>query len=222
LNFLTRYRAINYRLRDMSATRPYESPLRAEQLEQTRLRILEATTEVLADPASEEVTIPLVARRARVSLRTVYRHFATREVLFDAWADWVDERLQIHLHSYPESAEQLAAFARELYRSYDESESLVRAILTSRAARVVRERTRRSRQRAFNRAMRELTEGLELKERAQAVAVVYLLVSAPAWQAMREQSGLDGVEAGRAAAWALRVLTDELRRNPASLKEVDE
>jgi AcrR family transcriptional regulator len=206
----------------MSATRPYESPLRAEQLEQTRLRILEATTEVVADPASEEVTIPVVAKRARVSLRTVYRHFATREALFDAWAEWVDERLRIHLHSYPESAEQLAPFARELYHSYDESASLVRAMLTSKAARAVRERTRRRRQRAFNRATGELTAGLEPKERARALAVVYLLVSAPAWQAMREQSGLDGIEAGKAAAWALRVLTDELRRNPASLKEVDE
>ena len=206
----------------MSATRAYESPLRAEQLEQTRVRILEATTEVVADPASEEVTIPLVAKRARVSPRTVYRHFATREALFDAWAEWVDERLQIHLHSYPESAERLAPFARELYRSYEESASLVRAMLTSRAARAVRERTRRRRQRAFNRALAELTAGLEPVERARVRAVVYLLVSAPAWQAMREQSGLDGVEAGRAAAWALRVLTDELRRNPASLKEVDE
>jgi AcrR family transcriptional regulator len=207
-----------------SAIRPrsYESPLRVEQLEQTRVRILEATTEVLADPASEEVTIPLVAKRARVSLRTVYRHFATREALFDAWAEWVDERLQIHLHSYPESAEQLGPFARELYRSYDESGSLVRAMLTSRAARAVRERTRRRRQRGFNRAMCGLTAGLEPKERARVVAVVYLLVSAPAWQAMREQSGLDGVEAGKAAAWALRVLTEELRRNPASLKEVEE
>jgi AcrR family transcriptional regulator len=209
-------------MRDMSATRPYESPLRVEQMEQTRRRILEATTEVLADPASEEVTIPLVAKRARVSLRTVYRHFATREALFDVWAEWVDERLQIHLHSYPESADQLGPFARELYRSYDESGSLVRAMLASKAGRAVRERTRRRRQRAFGRAMRDLTAGLEPKERARALAVVYLLVSAPAWQAMREQSGLDGVEAGKAAAWALRVLTDELRRNPASLKEVDE
>lgn len=206
----------------MSATRPYESPLRVEQMEQTRLRILEATTEVLADPSCDEVTIPLVAKRARVSLRTVYRHFATREALFDVWAEWVDERLKIHLHSYPESAEQLAPFARDLYRSYDESASLVRAMLTSRAARAVRERTRRRRQRGFNRAMRELTAGLEPKARARALAVVYLLASAPAWQAMREQSGLDGVEAGKAAAWALRVLTDELRRNPASLKEVEE
>ena len=206
----------------MSATRPYESPLRAEQMERTRVRILEATTEVVADPGSEEVTIPLVAKRARVSLRTVYRHFATREALFDAWAEWVDERLQIHLNSYPESVEQLGPFARELYRAYDESSSLVRAMLSSRAARAVRERTRRRRRRGFNRAMAELTVGLEPKERARALAVVYLLVSAPAWQAMREQSGLDGVEAGKAAAWALRVLTDELRRNPASLKEVDE
>jgi AcrR family transcriptional regulator len=206
----------------MSTTRPYESPLRAEQMEQTRLRILEATTEVVADPASEEVTIPLVAKRARVSLRTVYRHFATREVLFDAWAEWVDERLRIHLHSYPESADELAPFARDLFRSYDESDSLVRAMLTSKAGRAVRERTRRRRKRAFGRAMRELTAGLDPEERARAQAVVYLLVSAPAWQAMREQSGLDGVEAGKAAAWALRVLTDELRRNPASLEEVDE
>lgn len=206
----------------MSATRTYESPLRAEQMEQTRVRILEATTEVLADPASEEVTIPVVAKRARVSLRTVYRHFPTRDALFDAWAEWVDERLQIRLHSYPEAAEQLVPFARELYRSYDESASLVRAMLASKAGRAVRERTRRRRQRAFNRAMRDLTAGLEPKERAGAQAVIYLLVSAPAWQAMREQSGLDGVEAGKAAGWALRVLTDELRRNPASLKEVDE
>ena len=57
----------------MKEARAYESPLRAEQMEQTRLRILHAVTEVLADPTAEEVTIPLVARRARVSLRTVYR-----------------------------------------------------------------------------------------------------------------------------------------------------
>src|SRR5215204_1675420 len=106
-HILTFLRDINYSQRDMSAIRPYDSPLRAEQMEQTRLRILGATTEVLADPASDEVTIPLVAKRAQVSLRTVYRHFATREALFDAWAEWVDERLRIHLHSYPDSAQQL-------------------------------------------------------------------------------------------------------------------
>ena len=206
----------------MSTTRPYESPLRAEQMEQTRLRILRAFTDVLADPTAEDVTIPLVARRARVSLRTVYRYFATREALFDAWAEWVDQNLQIHLHSYPEQADRLPEFVLELYRSYDESEPVVKAMLNSKAARTVRERTRRRRQRAFERAMSELTDELEPNERLRALAVVYLLVSAPAWQAMHDQWRLDGEEAGKAAAWAVRVLINELRRNPASIEEDDD
>ena len=191
-------------------------------MEQTRLRILRAFTDVLADPAAEDVTIPLVARRARVSLRTVYRHFPTREALFDAWAEWVDQNLQIHLHSYPEQADRLPEFTRELYRSYDESEPVVEAMLNSKAGRTVRERTRRRRQRQFERAMSELTEELEPKERLRALGVVYLLVSAPAWQAMRDQWGLDGEQAGKAAAWAVRVLPDERRRNPASIEEDDD
>jgi AcrR family transcriptional regulator len=209
---------MKYLLRDVKATQPYTSSLRAEQMEQTRLRILGAVTEVLADPATEEVTIPLVARRARVSLRTVYRHFPTREALFDAWAAWVDNALRIHLRSYPESADRLPEFVLELYHSYDESEALIKAMLRSPAARSLRKRTRRTRQRQFERAMSELTAELEPEERSRVLAVIYLLVSAPGWEAMREQWGLDGTEAGRAAAWAVRVLTDELRRNPDSIK----
>jgi AcrR family transcriptional regulator len=191
-------------------------------MEQTRLRILEAVTEVVADPATDEVTIPLVARRARVSLRTVYRHFPTREALFDDWAGWVDEHLRLQLQSYPESADRLAPFALELYRSYDQNQSVVKAMLHSNAARPVRQRTRRTRQRQFQRAMSELTDRLGPRERSQALAVVYLLVSAPGWEAMRDQWGLDGAEAGKAAAWAVRVLTDELRRNPDSIKNFEE
>ena len=74
--------------------------------------------------------------------------------------------------------------------------------------------------RPYETAMSELTAGLEPAERRRALAVIYLLVSAPAWQAMRTQFGLGGVEAGKAAAWAVRVLTDELRRNPTTIKEV--
>jgi hypothetical protein len=70
--------------------------------------------------------------------------------------------------------------------------------------------------------MSELTDRLGPRERSQALAVVYLLVSAPGWEAMRDQWGLDGAEAGKAAAWAVRVLTDELRRNPDSIKNFEE
>jgi AcrR family transcriptional regulator len=200
------------------AARSYESPLRAEQMEQTRSRILAAVAEVLASEEAGELTIPLVALRARVSARTVYRHFPTKEALFDAFAEWAEENLRLAVHSYPETLEGLVAMAPALYRTYDENEALMRALLSKRGHEI-RARTRRRRLAAFEQAMRELTARLEPDERRRALAVVYLLVSAPAWQAMREQSRLDGEEAGRAAAWAVRVLTKELRRNPASIKE---
>jgi AcrR family transcriptional regulator len=164
------------------------------------------------------VTVPVVARRARVSVRTVYRHFPTKEALFDAFGEWAEENLRLVLHSYPDTLEALREVAPALYRMYDEHEPLIRALL-SRRGQEIRARTRRRRLETFEPAMRELTADLEPAERRRALAVVYLLVSAPAWQAMRDQWHLDGVEAGKAAAWAVRVLTDELRRNPASIKE---
>jgi AcrR family transcriptional regulator len=210
---------MKYRWRAMEGPRVYTSPLREEQMQQTRRRILEAVTELFGDPAAEEVTIPAVARAARVSLRTVYRYFATREALIDAWAEWVDENLRIQLHSYPDDADRLPEFTRDLYQSYDESEALVKAMLGATAARAVRVRTRRRRQSAFREAMDGVLDGLAPQERARALAAVYLLVSAPAWQAMKDQWGLDGEEAGKAAAWAVGVLLDELRRNPTSIKD---
>src|SRR5919201_3647437 len=203
----------------MTTTRPYESPLRAEQMEQTRRRILQAMADALADEAVDEVTVPIVAMRARVSLRTVYRHFPTKEALFDAFGEWAEEHLRLVLHSYPETLEGVREMAPALYRMYDEREPLIRALL-SRRGQEIRARTRRRRLKSFEKAMRKVTDGLGPAERRRALAVIYLLVSAPAWQGMRDQWDLEGQEAGKAAAWAVRVLTDELRRNPASIKEV--
>jgi AcrR family transcriptional regulator len=209
---------MNYRIRVMNTT-TYESPLRAEQMEQTRLRILEATADVLADEEVNEVTVPLVALRARVSGRTVYRHFPTKEALFDAFGEWAEEHLRVVLLSYPDTLEGVCEMAPALYRMYDERAPLIRALLSKRGQEI-RARTRRRRLAKFEKAMREVTGGLGPAERQRALAVIYLLVSAPAWQAMRDQWDLEGQEAGKAAAWAVRVLTDELRRNPASMKEV--
>ena len=190
-------------------------------MEQTRRRILEATAEVLADEEVEEVTVPLVALRARVSVRTVYRHFPTKEALFDAFGEWAGEHLRLVILSYPETLDGVRGMAPALYRMYDEHAPLIRALLSKRGQEI-RARTRRRRVRTFEKAMQEVTDGLDPEECRRALAVVYLLVSAPAWQAMRDQWDLQGEEAGKAAAWAVRVLTDELRRNPTSIKEDDD
>ena len=129
----------------MSTPRPYESPLRAEQLEQTRLRILEAMAGCACRGEEvEEVTVPLVAMRARVSVRTVYRHFPTKEALFDAFGEWGEEHLRLVFLSYPETLEELREIAPALYRGYEDHAPLMRALLSKRGQEI-RARTRRRR-----------------------------------------------------------------------------
>src|SRR5918998_525495 len=148
----------------MQAARPYESPLRAEPMEQTRRRILQALADVLADEAVDEVTVPVVAMRARASVRTVYRHFPTKEALFDAFGEWAEEHLHLVLLSYPETLEGVRAMAPALYRMYDERAPLIRALLSKRGQEI-RARTRRQRLKTFEKAMEELTQDLEPAER---------------------------------------------------------
>ena len=56
--------------------------------------------------------------------------------------------------------------------------------------------------------------GLDDLARRQTVAAVYAIHNAPAWQAMRDYFGLTAEEAGRAAAWAIGALLNELKQTP--------
>src|SRR5438045_1736251 len=73
--------------------RRYASPLRAEQAEQTRLRIIQAYGDEVCSGDDSDITVQQVAARARVSVPTLYRNFASLEVLGDAYWSWVEPQL---------------------------------------------------------------------------------------------------------------------------------
>src|ERR687886_2239367 len=89
-------------------TRTYNSPLRAEQMERPRERILEAAAEQLLEEGIEELSLPRAARRARVSVPTAYRHFSTKEALMQELTDWVDRKLR--LSEVPQSIDQFPEY----------------------------------------------------------------------------------------------------------------
>jgi AcrR family transcriptional regulator len=67
--------------------RPYDSPIRRQQVTETRERIISAASELVHGFASwdwVELTFRAVAERAGVGERTVYRHFPTERHLRDA------------------------------------------------------------------------------------------------------------------------------------------
>ncbi len=73
--------------KDDSSRRSYNSPLRRQQTEQTRQKIVEAGAELVRSFSSWDwtnLTCKAVSEKAGISERTVYRHFSTERHLRDA------------------------------------------------------------------------------------------------------------------------------------------
>lgn len=195
----------------------YSSPLRAEQKERTHERILEAAAEQLLEEGIEELSLPRAAKRARVSVPTVYRHFPTKEALIRELTDWADRRLK--LSEVPESVDEFTEWVPQLFAHWDEDEALIRARLLSRAHRQVHRDIGHRRDEAIENAMEDVTAQLDPLDARRACALVRLLVSGAAWERMRDGWDLTGEQAGEALAWAISVLVAELRRNPNSIQQ---
>jgi AcrR family transcriptional regulator len=199
------------------ATRTYNSPLRAEQMERTHERILEVAAEQLLEEGLEELSLPRAAQRARVSVPTVYRHFPTKEALMQELTDWVDRKLR--LSEVPESIDEFTEYLPRFFVHMDENEAHVRARLLSRVHRRIHHDTMRRRDKLVEKAMEDVTARLDPLDARRACAVVRVLMHSGAWEMMRDNWNLTGEQAGEAVGWAISILVDELRRNPNSMKE---
>src|SRR4029453_13946377 len=65
-------------------SRQYQQRKRAEQQDETRLRITEATVDLHGSVGPSRTTVSAVAERAGVQRATVYRHFPDERALFAA------------------------------------------------------------------------------------------------------------------------------------------
>jgi AcrR family transcriptional regulator len=192
--------------------RNYSSPLRAEQQEATRVRILDAVAELMSDPAQPELTFGALARHAQVSERTVYRHFATKDELLEAF--WVYINEQLGMAHYPETVDELLAVLPSVYTGFDQRAGLIRAHLASTAGREMRERVAPRRREIFRRMLEEYTAGLPPQRQREACAIAQLLFSPRAWESLEENWEFSGQEAADACAWAIQTLLGALRDQP--------
>ncbi|HEU4759053.1 MAG TPA: helix-turn-helix domain-containing protein [Dehalococcoidia bacterium] len=190
--------------------RPYTSALRERQAEQTRQLIFQALLDQLADAGFRDFNIPCLARRAGVSVRTVYRYFPTRDGLLDAFAVWADAQIG-DSPALPANPEALAGQARAAFAAFDDHEATILAQWATPAGREVRERGRRRRVESYRAVLRDVTANLPPAEARAALAVIAHLMSSWAWKTFREEFGMSGPESGAAVAWALSTLIADLR-----------
>jgi len=107
-------------------TRKYELKQRAESVEDTRRRIVEATSRLHLERGPAATSIAEIARRAGVQRRTVYNHFPDDSALFAACsAHWGRQ----HPPPDPAGWTDLRHGLRELYAWYRETEQMTANVL---------------------------------------------------------------------------------------------
>jgi TetR/AcrR family transcriptional regulator of autoinduction and epiphytic fitness len=181
--------------------------LRDRLAERTRELIIEAMAASLGETGPFEFSIFEIARRAGVSPRTIYRHFPTREDMFEALTELVESRLGF-AGSFPGDADAVVEALPKLFDAFDANEELMLAQRQTEFGRAAREHGRKSRGMRLQKVIDELAPARPEAEREAMAAACHCLGSIEAWYWLRADLGSDPRRSNGAAAWALRALLD--------------
>jgi AcrR family transcriptional regulator len=182
--------------------------LRERHAAVTRGQILDVAWRLLIDQPQEPFSHELIAKRAGVGARTVYRHFPRRADLLQALWERVRDETKTR---FPSTESEVIPSVRETFGHFSTHESVVRAALTFSAALELRSRGSLEGRPAFRRSLAEILERLPLASQRRIVAVCLGIWSAPFWQLLRDRGELSGKEAQEAGVWAMEAILNAAR-----------
>jgi AcrR family transcriptional regulator len=181
-------------------------PLRERRRLAARQALLDAYVELVLEGGPDAVTFAGLAERADVSERTVFRHFASRADLEEAFDRMLLERMRFP--GWPERLADVPAFIEDLHRRFDELADLVTVAVQTATARLQPAQERRLAE--LREALAGDLQGLAPEHAEEVVAVLDLLVSATCWHRLHHLAGLTGGRGPRAAAAAARAVIDRV------------
>lgn len=186
-----------------STARAYRSQLRAEQARETRERILDATGRVMAAGIAS-VSVPAVAREARVSIPTVYRHFRTKRELLESVYPHAVRRARLDEVTLPTSLEELRGGMLSLFNRVESFDDLARAAMASPASEEIRhlnvpERVALTRQFADT-----IAPGLSVSDRNRIARLLVIVSASASLRMWRDHLGVSVEEAADDVDWIVR------------------
>lgn len=196
-------------------SRTYESPTRKAHAEATRLGILRALIDLIVEEGPGTVSIPQVAARAGVSVRTVYHYFPTKDALFDGLTAAMPTLVATpdgEPPATPRSPGELAERMPAIYRFLESNRPVFRALAVSELGRHVAASRRRERSDRIDAVLEPLRDRLDDDELRRLRGIVGVIASFDGFDALTDQWGLTRDEAADAASWAVRVLCERARR----------
>jgi len=200
----------------MTGRRAYKSPLREEQAKQTRERIVDGLIEQLDDTGRSDFAMNEVAERAGVSVRTIYRHFPTREDLLDAVQDRID-RSAVRIP--PSSGRELPGHIDRLLEWFEAHPELIEASHVTDLGREVRQHSRRRRSAHTRDLIDEWLGDLTEDERVIVFGAFRAFVSSATWRTMRSELAMSPEQTRDSIQWVLGLMLDDIERRLAAARE---
>jgi len=190
--------------------RTYVSPLRQEQVEATRLRIIEAVARVLARGVTE-LSVPAVAQEAGVSVATVYRHFKNKQELMSGLGRHYAELIGTVDFMYNQRATDLTLdgvieSVQEVFLRTERLDPTWWAAITSDAADEYRREHRAERLQPMENMLRQHLPNIPERDLKHLRDLLTVLTSSASVRAFGTLVGSSAAEAGETVGWGLRRL----------------
>jgi AcrR family transcriptional regulator len=181
--------------------------LRSANANATRQRLIEAAVAVLE--SGNECTMRSVAVAAKVSERTIYRYFESRDVLAIAVRDHLRASFGV---VFPETLDGLGEYVERLFGMFEQRPELITSLVAQAAGSL---RTEFDDSRSTNlELLRNLLDAAfpnaPAADRACAAQSLRSQISGAGWFYLRVSCGVDNDEIIRSGKWAIRRATDYL------------
>ena len=191
--------------------REYRSELRAQQAEETRARILEATARVMARGIAT-ISIPAVAREAGVSVPTVYRHFGSKRDLLAAVYPYALKRAGVHEPPFPASLDELKENVKVYATHVGSFDELTRAAMASPASAEVRALSIPRRLGMIERLVDSFDPPLVKADRERMVRLLAVMLNSSALRTWSEVLGASAEQVADDVDWIARAALAASRR----------
>jgi len=182
--------------------------LTEQQTDLTQRLIIDAALQTLQEDSVGGLTMRAVAKRARLSERTIFRYFATRDEFLDAVAAEISSQMHV---PHPRTLEELLAMPRTLFSSLEARRDLIRASLHTDVSERIMQTNGRQRWVAVRKIVDAYAPRAQETRRKIAATNIRYFLSAATWNYYRFVFRFTLEETIACAETAIRQSLDALR-----------
>lgn len=198
---------------DAEPERPASQDLRRRRAEVSRQAIRDAVAALLLEDHPANLSVPAVAARAGVSVRTVYRYFPTKQDLLDDVAEVEQRRADAMVDGRQDMFERPDQYLRALWSDFENDVEAIRAQHLSPLGADLRTRRLEKLKAEVQIRLEKSFPDADPDERRELGDLVMMVTSSAAFLELHDRMGHSGADAARIAWWAAEAMQRQFAAN---------